>query len=190
MATGCVVNLRKVTPVPCRIAKGFMWLDTKGDAVLPSGLTLRDGFVNPHNEISLISEGKLALFEAWSFLKNVDGLTFSWPATSARVGGHARALQQGVLFYVPKDMMPEPDAAYACAIEQTECATNPLYMESFDQGATDDMDEAEAANAWMQFSRCMVVERLTEPQAVAMMAQLAQPADAAVQDFRTDLERS
>jgi hypothetical protein len=186
MATGCVTHLRKVKPVPCRIAKGFMWLDTKGDAVLPNGLVLRDGFVNPHNEISLISEGKLALFEAWSFLKNVNGLEFSWPPTSGRLGGTARALQQGVLFYVPKDMMPAPDSEYVCSIEQTDCGHNPLYMESFDQESAMDMNDEEAAAAWMQFN-CMMVERIPQSQALTMMAQ---PAVTAQPDFRQDLERS
>jgi hypothetical protein len=110
VSTGCVINLRKVKPLPCRIAKGFMWLDTKGDAMLPGGLVLRDGYINPHNDITLISDGKLALLEAREFDKNVSGLAVSEPRRGSSAGGSVRAFQQGVLFYLPKNMMPEPAA--------------------------------------------------------------------------------
>ncbi len=149
VSTGCVINLKKVKPVPCRIAKGFMWLDIKGDAVLPGGLVLRDGYINPHNDITLISEGKLALFEAWEFVKNVSGLSFSRPHTGSSAGGSARALQQGVLFYLPRDMMPDLDVAFSCAVEQLDCAHNPLFLDSFDQEAAMGMSSDDAARAWL-----------------------------------------
>ena len=44
VALGCITNIRKVPRVPCRTAKGIMWLDTKGDAVF-NGMTLKGGFI-------------------------------------------------------------------------------------------------------------------------------------------------
>jgi hypothetical protein len=186
VSTGCATNLRKVKPVPCRIAKGFMWLDTKADVILPNGMMLRDGFINPHNDITLVSEGKLALFEGWEFHKNVDGLKFTWPFSGHNNGGSAMAYRQGVLFYLPWEMLPQPDAAYACNVSHADCGPNPLFLDSFDQEAAMSMEGDGAARAWMQFSssQCMMIERATESEALAMGAEPIE------QDFQKDLERS
>ena len=112
MNSGCVTNLRKVPRVPCRTAKGIMWLDTKGDAVF-NGMTLRGGFVNPNNSTSLISEGMLMMFESWDFHKNSNiGFTFTWPGLDKP----KTAWRQGVLYYVPADMIPIREQSAVCSV--------------------------------------------------------------------------
>ena len=114
MNSGCVINLRKVPRVPCRTAKGIMWLDTKGDAVF-NGMILKGGFVNPNNSTSLISEGMLMLFENWDFHKNSSiGFTFTWPGLDKP----KVAWRQGVLYYVPADMIPKHECSAVYTVEK------------------------------------------------------------------------
>lgn len=132
-----LTNFRKVAPVPCRIAKGFMWLDTMADLVL-NGVVLTDGFVNPHHDMSLISEGTLALFEGWEFRKNAKGLVFSVHGSEEQ-----KAWRQGVLFYLPSHMYPEYGASYVAE-------GNPLFGHdsAFDQSAIEGWDNEMAAALW------------------------------------------
>jgi hypothetical protein len=113
VASGCITNIRKVPRVPCRTARGIMWLDTKGDAVF-NGMTLKGGFINPNNSTSLISEGMLMLFESWDFHKNLEiGFTFSWPGLDKP----KTAWRQGVLYYVPADMIPHRECSAVCSVD-------------------------------------------------------------------------
>ena len=62
---------------------------------------MKDGFINPSNSTSLASEGKLCLIDGWDFHKNGDGLEFKWGSEA-----YKSAWRQGVLFYVPAEVMP------------------------------------------------------------------------------------
>ena len=112
---GLLTNIRKVTPVPCRIAKGYMWLQVKADLML-NGTILRDGFINPYNSLTLVSEGKLSLFEQWWFIRDYRGCQFGW---SGGADDHTAAdvhwgWAQGVLFYLPQEIIPVQDCSMLC----------------------------------------------------------------------------
>jgi hypothetical protein len=139
--SGMVINIHRVDPVPCRIAKGFMWLDTKGDLVFKDGTVMRDGFVNPHHDMSLVSEGRLALFEGWEFRKNAQGLAFTVLGGPTRV-----AWRQGVLFYIPGSMLSEHSSCNSVIAQ----GDNPLFGRDslFDQEYAMQCSDEEATALW------------------------------------------
>ena len=143
---GYVSNIHNVKPVPCRTASGFMWLSQKGDAVL-NGVLMKDGFINPNNSTSLASEGKLCLIDGWDFHKNGDGLEFKWGDEA-----YKSAWRQGVLFYVPAEVMPHRSCMSmepGLYQDDTVCNMQEHMMQ---------MDATQAQHFWN--NECMMVQQV------------------------------
>jgi len=59
-------NLRQITPYPIKTAGGIVWLSSAGDLVVKN-YVFRNCLVNPHLELTLLSEGWLTLVGGWTF---------------------------------------------------------------------------------------------------------------------------
>ena len=90
-----LTNQRKVKAVPVLTAGNVIYLDEMADLILGQHEIL-DGYVNPHAELTLISEGTLLPF-LWEFHSDLQGKQCSSPA------GEFMAMQEGPLFFWPCD---------------------------------------------------------------------------------------
>jgi hypothetical protein len=117
-------------------------------------MTLKGGFINPNNSTSLISEGMLMLFENWDFHKNLEiGFTFSWPGLKKSM----TAWRQGVLYYVPAEMIPYRECSTVCEVDI-------VLPNDIDQSELDyDILEADRADYYetpLMFDDCSPVEQI------------------------------
>ena len=92
-------NVRNCKPTPVKTAGGVIWLTEVGDLVLADGI-LEQGFLNDHMEGSLISTGRLSLFDGWKFTQDHRGHVI----TDVWTGAEKIAWRQGVLHYLPQSM--------------------------------------------------------------------------------------
>ena len=78
------------------------------------------------------------LFESWDFHKNLEiGFTFSWPGLDKP----KTAWRQGVLYYVPADMIPYRECSAVCSIDTA--LPNDIDQSELDYARADyyDMDD-------------------------------------------------
>jgi hypothetical protein len=100
-ATHLATNIREITPYPVQSATGdIKWLRQMGDLILDH-CEFRDCLMNPHNDITLLSEGWLHLAERWEFLNNSSGKLITTPE-----GYRQLAYRNGVIFYLPSEFVP------------------------------------------------------------------------------------
>ena len=108
-----LTNQRKVKAVPVLTAGNVIYLDEMADLILGQHQIL-DGYVNPHAELTLISEGTLLPF-LWEFHSDLQGKQCSSPA------GEFMAMQEGPLFFWPCDgageLIISPELSMLFAIE-------------------------------------------------------------------------
>ena len=147
------VNIRDIEPYPVLSASGdTIWLSQSCDLIL-NHCEFRDCLVNPHLDITLLSEGWLHMAEGWEFLNNKCGKLITTPD-----GYKQLAYRRGVTFYLPAEFIPtcEPNQAMfdsefdqSVAIDRGYCdadmnamvnmaVTRSMELDELKDGAVDD----------------------------------------------------
>ena len=110
-----LTNVRKCTPTPVKTAGGIIWLVEVGDLVLKDGI-LEQGFLNEHMDGSLLSTGRLSMFEGWKFMQDHRGHVIK----DVWTGVEKVAWRQGVLHYLPQGMFADTNDNAISMVEPME----------------------------------------------------------------------
>ena len=103
-ARALMINIRELPkPYPVNTASKTLWNKEACDLLL-NGVVIKECLINPSDmEISLLSEGVLALFEKWEFHMDWQGKKVAMPNGEKHWGWRESI---GVLFYVPPELLP------------------------------------------------------------------------------------
>ncbi len=150
-------NLQDIEPYPVQSASGhIVWLNQTCDLVMDHCQFL-GCLVNPHHDVTLLSEGWLHLAEGWEFLNNRSGKLITTPD-----GYKQMAYRNGVIFYLPSEFVPETEPNLA------------QYMGEFDQERALSRGYS---NSDMQAMLSMAVTRAKAPESNARDGHSVTPED-------------
>ena len=132
-------NLRQIAPYPIKTAGGVVWLSSAGDLVVKN-YVFRNCLVNPHLELTLLSEGWLTLVGGWTFHSDQAGKLITDAA-----GRTELAYMKGVLTYLPASYLPEFEVSMLAAEVEHKCSIEL-------QESLMDLSDLDASRAWQYFS--------------------------------------